>query len=135
MNPAPVQRPMASCWLPGTVSRHAFGHSRTANNAVCLRCANVAVSHWRAAPEAAVEFGPSSHARQHVVAGTQRNNMIRMAYTGRGGVRPVVRRNGLPARRERSVALREAVRHAWDTDARAAGSGDRECDRTATAPT
>ena len=29
--------------------------------------------------------------RQHVVAGTQRDNMIRMAYTGRGGGRPVVR--------------------------------------------
>jgi len=37
--------------------------------------------------------------RQHVVAGTQRDNMIRMAYTGRGGGRPVVRRDGLRARR------------------------------------
>ena len=27
---------------------------------------------------------------QHVVAGTQRDNMIRMAYTRRGGGRPVV---------------------------------------------
>jgi hypothetical protein len=55
--------------------------------------------------------------RQHVVAGTQRDNMIRMAYTGRGGGRPIVRRDGLGARRERSVALREAVRHGWDSAA------------------
>jgi hypothetical protein len=55
--------------------------------------------------------------RQHVVAGTQRDNMIRMAYTGRGGGRPVVRRDGLRARRARSVALHEAVRHGWDSDA------------------
>jgi hypothetical protein len=44
--------------------------------------------------------------RQHVVAGTQRDNMIRMAYTGRGGGRPVVRRDGLRARWERSVVTR-----------------------------
>jgi hypothetical protein len=55
--------------------------------------------------------------RQHVVAGTQRDNMIRMAYTGRGGGRPVIRRDGLRARRARSVALREAVRHGWDSAA------------------
>ena len=47
----------------------------------------------------------------------QRDNMIRMAYTGRGGGRPVVRRDGLRARRARSVALREAVRRGWDSDA------------------
>ena len=55
--------------------------------------------------------------RQHVVAGTQRDNMFRMAYTGRGGGRPVVRRDGLRARWARSVALHEAVRHGWDSDA------------------
>ena len=53
--------------------------------------------------------------RQHVVAGTQRDNMIRMAYTRRGGGRPVVtNREGVRERRARSVALREAVRHGWD---------------------
>ena len=53
--------------------------------------------------------------RQHVGAGTQRDNMIRMAYTRRGGGRPVVtNREGVRERRERSVALREAVRHGWD---------------------
>ena len=53
---------------------------------------------------------------QHVVAGTQRDNMIRMAYTRRGGGRPVVanRERGLRQRRARSVAQREAVRDGWD---------------------
>lgn len=40
----------------------------------------------------------------------QRDNMIRMAYTRRGGGRPVVAgRPGVRQRRARSVALREAV--------------------------
>ena len=52
---------------------------------------------------------------QHVVAGTQRDNMIRMAYTRRGGGRPVVAgRAGIRQRRARSVALREAVRDGCD---------------------
>jgi hypothetical protein len=63
------------------------------------------------------EGGQPAAARQHVVAGAQRDNVIRMAYTGRGGARPVVRRNGLRARQERSVALRDGVRHGWDSDA------------------
>ena len=55
----------------------------------------------------------------HLVAGTQRDNMIMMARAGRGGGRPLVRRGtaGLAARRARAVALREAVRHGWDADA------------------
>ena len=53
--------------------------------------------------------------REHVVAGTQRDNMIRMGYTRRGGGRPVVAgREGVRQRRARSVALREAVRPGWD---------------------
>lgn len=53
--------------------------------------------------------------RLHVVAGTQRDNMIRMAQTRRGGGRPVVlRRDGRRERRARSVALRDAVRDGWD---------------------
>ena len=58
-----------------------------------------------------VKVANTAAVRQHVVAGTQRDNMIRMAYTGRGGGRPVVRHDGLRARRARSVALHEAVRH------------------------
>ena len=53
--------------------------------------------------------------RQHVGAGTQRDNMIRMAYTRRGGGRPVAAgRERICQRRERSVALREAVRDGCD---------------------
>jgi hypothetical protein len=33
--------------------------------------------------------------RQHVVAGTQRDTMIRMAHTGRGGSRHVIRQAGV----------------------------------------
>jgi hypothetical protein len=52
---------------------------------------------------------------QHVVAGTQRDNMARMARAGRGGGRPMIRRDGWGSRRARSVALRAAVREGWDT--------------------
>lgn len=55
---------------------------------------------------------------EHVVAGTQFDNMRRMARARRGGGRPTIRGLGLKARRARSVALREAVRGAvWDADA------------------
>jgi hypothetical protein len=57
---------------------------------------------------------------QHVVAGTQRDNMVRMARAGRGGGRPLIRRDGRGARRARSVALRTAVRAGWDAGAVAA---------------
>jgi hypothetical protein len=52
----------------------------------------------------------------HLVAGSQRDNMIMMARAGRGGGRPLVRRGnaGVAARRARAVALREAVRHGWN---------------------
>jgi hypothetical protein len=53
----------------------------------------------------------------HVVAGTQRDNMIRMGRTGRGGGHTPVRCDGRVARRARSVALREAVRNGWDSEA------------------
>lgn len=55
----------------------------------------------------------------HVIAGSQRDNMVMMARAGRGGGRVVVRRgdHGLNARRARAVALREAVRHGWDAEA------------------
>lgn len=56
--------------------------------------------------------------RQHVVGGTQGDNMARMARMGRGGGRPLTRGPGRDARRLRSVALREAVRNGvWDAQA------------------
>ncbi|MDW5610442.1 hypothetical protein [Mycolicibacterium sp. D5.8-2] len=57
--------------------------------------------------------------RAHVVAGTQQENMEQMAARGRGGGRPAViaRGAGLRARRERALALREAVRSGWDAAA------------------
>ena len=54
--------------------------------------------------------------RAHVMAGTQQENMEQMAARGRGGGRPTViaRGAGVRARRERALALREAVRSGWD---------------------
>jgi len=43
---------------------------------------------------------------EHVVAGTQFDNMRRMARARRGGGRPTIRGLGREARRARSVALR-----------------------------
>jgi hypothetical protein len=56
---------------------------------------------------------------RHVYAGTQRDNMEQMGRSGRGGGRVAVRRGnaGVLARKDRSVALREAVRHGWDAKA------------------
>jgi hypothetical protein len=56
--------------------------------------------------------------REHVVAGTQFDNMRRIARARRGGGRPTIRGLGREARRARSVALREAVQGGvWDADA------------------
>lgn len=57
--------------------------------------------------------------RAHVTAGTQQENMEQMAARGRGGGRPrvIARGAGLRARRERALALREAVRSGWDSAA------------------
>ena len=55
---------------------------------------------------------------EHVVAGTQFDNMRRMARARRGGGRPTIRGLGREARRARSVALREAVQGGvWDAAA------------------
>jgi hypothetical protein len=55
---------------------------------------------------------------QHVVSGSQGDNMERMARMRRGGGRYAVRRfDSRGVRRERSVALREAVRNGWDAAA------------------
>ncbi|ODQ95573.1 hypothetical protein BHQ17_04645 [Mycolicibacterium holsaticum] len=57
--------------------------------------------------------------RPHVMAGTQQENMEQMATRGRGGGRPsvIARGAGLRARRERALALREAVQSGWDSAA------------------
>jgi hypothetical protein len=72
---------------------------------------------------------PEEDGLLHVVPGTQRDNMLMMARAGRGGGRVAVRRgdNGIRARRARAVALRDAVRNGWDSEAVAAallGSSD-----------
>jgi len=55
---------------------------------------------------------------ERVVAGTQFDNMRRMARARRRGGRPTIRGLGREARRARSVALREAVQGGvWDADA------------------
>ena len=56
-----------------------------------------------------VEVSGPGALREDVVAGTQFDNMRRMARARRGGGRPTVRGLGCEARRARSVALREAV--------------------------
>lgn len=63
-----------------------------------------------------VKVAPADALRQHVVAGTQRENMARMARMRRGGGRLAIRGGvGRDARRMRSVALRDAVRDGvWD---------------------
>jgi hypothetical protein len=45
--------------------------------------------------------------------------MLMIARARRGGARVVMRRgdHGIKARRAGAVALREAVRHGWDTEA------------------
>jgi hypothetical protein len=56
--------------------------------------------------------------RQHVVSGSQRENMRRMARMRRGGGRRAVPSDGLRSRRQRSVALRAVLRErGWDNNA------------------
>ena len=65
-----------------------------------------------------VKVAAISDPQQHVVSGSQGDNMERMARMRRGGGRRAVRRcDSRGVRRERSVALREAVRHGWDAAA------------------
>jgi len=62
---------------------------------------------------------PGETGRRHVFAGSQRDNMEQMGRSGRGGGRVAVRQRnaGVLARRDRSVALRAAVRNGWDAAA------------------
>ncbi|MFV8161358.1 hypothetical protein ACNQVK_04455 [Mycobacterium sp. 134] len=55
---------------------------------------------------------------EHVVGGSQRDNMERMVRMRRGGGRPaiVARGAGVAARSERSRAIRAAVADGWDAD-------------------
>ncbi|GAA2429176.1 hypothetical protein GCM10009856_44970 [Mycolicibacterium llatzerense] len=55
---------------------------------------------------------------EHVVGGTQRDNMERMVRMRRGGGRPAIiaRGAGVAARAERSRAIRAAVADGWDAD-------------------
>ena len=55
----------------------------------------------------------------HLTGGSQRDNMEQMGRRGRGGGRRPIRRGrgGVLERRERSVALRAAVRDGWDAEA------------------
>ena len=54
---------------------------------------------------------------RHIVGGDQRHNMARMVRMGRGGSGRAIRGDRRDVRRQRSVALREAVRHGWDAAA------------------
>ena len=59
-----------------------------------------------------VKVSGSGALGEHVVGGTQFDNMRRMARVRRGGGRPTIRGLWRESRRARSVALREAVRGA-----------------------
>lgn len=70
-----------------------------------------------------VKIAAETDVQQHVVSGSQGDNMERMARMRRGGGRHVVRRfDSRGVLRERSVALRDAVRH---------GPGERPRERLA----
>jgi hypothetical protein len=79
--------------------------------------ADVFASHECDNPVCVKVSGPSALC-EHVVAGTQFDNMRRIARARCGGGRPTIRGLGREARRARSVALREAVQGGvWDGDA------------------
>jgi hypothetical protein len=65
-----------------------------------------------------VKIGAETDTKRRVVSGSQGDNMERMARMRRGGGRYAVRRfDSRGVRRERSVALRDAVRNGWDAAA------------------
>lgn len=65
-----------------------------------------------------VKVADTTEPRQHVVSGSQGDNMERMARMRRGGGRYAVRRfDSRGVRGERSVGLREAVRDGLDASA------------------
>lgn len=65
-----------------------------------------------------VRVNPVEERYQHLVGGTQEDNMRRMGRAGRGGGRSITRgRDGMQRRQKRSLALREAAAQGWDQDA------------------
>ena len=98
---------------------------------ICVRPHRYALARTLAAPLGADEFGlhecdmplcvkvcGADAPRRHVVIGDQGDNMRRMARMRRGGGRKIIVGDGLRTRRERSVALRAALRErGWDRDA------------------
>ena len=96
-----------------------------------LRPHRYALARTLAAPLGADEFGlhecdmplcvkvcGADAPRRHVVIGDQGDNMRRMARMRRGGGRKIIVGDNLRTRRERSVALRSALRErGWDREA------------------
>ncbi|WP_395311298.1 hypothetical protein V4U86_11350 [Mycobacterium sp. AMU20-3851] len=65
-----------------------------------------------------VKVATDTDPQQHVVSGSQGDNMERMARMRRGGGRQAMRRcDSRGVLRERSVALREAVCRGWNAAA------------------
>ncbi|BBY29954.1 hypothetical protein [Mycolicibacterium sediminis] len=64
-----------------------------------------------------VKIAADTDPHQHSVSGSQGDNMEWMARMRRGGGHAVRRCDSRGVRRERSVALCEAVRHSWDAAA------------------
>ena len=86
-------------------------------SAKALACAGQAEQSVSRQPGVRQMSGPGALC-EHVVAGTQFDNMRRMARARRGGGRPTIRGLGREARRARSVAQREAIQGGvWDADA------------------
>lgn len=90
---------LAIVFVPGVVAAGVLG-LQECDNPVC------------------VKISAATEPHQHVVSGSQGDNMERMARMRRGGGRYAVRRfDSRGFRGERSVALREAVRHGWEATA------------------
>lgn len=95
---------------------------------ICVRPHRYALARWHAVPLGVDELGlhecdmplwvkvcDRGAVRQHVVVGSQGDNMRRVARIRRGGGRRAMPSDGLHARRERSVALRAVLpEQGWD---------------------
>ncbi|MBU8834577.1 hypothetical protein [Mycolicibacterium goodii] len=106
------------CWLwTGAIGTDGYGRFALRRggwrHAVMVRPPRYALAHAQAGEPL------QGDVRAHVIAGTQQENMEQMVARGRGGGRPAViaRGAGVRARRERALALREAVRSGWDAAA------------------
>jgi hypothetical protein len=95
---------------------------------ICVRPHRYALARWLTVPLDPDELGlhecdmplcvkvcDPGAARQHMVVGSQGDNMRRMARMRRGAGRRAIPSDGLHARRDRSVALRAVLREqGWD---------------------